>query len=499
MTAETVPAARPSEPAAARVAVIGGGITGLSAAHHLLEIAPESQVTVFEATGRTGGVFGTERIGEYLIETGADSFITNKPYALDLCRRLGLEDHLIPTDATYRRSLILHNGRPVSTPDGFNLMVPARIGPILTTPLLSPLGKLRLGLEYFLPRRSANGDESLASFARRRLGQQTLDRIVQPMVGGIYTSDPEKLSLAATLPRFLDMEREHGSLIRAALKQRRAQRGKPDAESNASGARYGLFASLKNGMSELLDALTDRLAQQNALRINSAVVSLEPAHEANRSGYSVGLADGTTQHFDAVILALPAYRAADLIDGWNRELAEALRDIEYASSAIMVSGHRLEDIRHPLDAFGLVIPHLEQRQILAVSFLSRKFPGRAPEGHVILRTFIGGALQPELLEQSDDDLVPMVLDELRDILGVQGQPDFVRVARWHRKMPQYHVGHLDRVRRIEALADRSPGLFVAGNAYHGVGLPDCIRSGEQAAVRVSEAVATSPTSTPNNS
>ena len=215
MTAETVPAARPSEPAAARVAVIGGGITGLSAAHHLLEIAPESQVTVFEATGRTGGVFGTERIGEYLIETGADSFITNKPYALDLCRRLGLEDHLIPTDATYRRSLILHNGRPVSTPDGFNLMVPARIGPILTPPLLSPLGKLRLGLEYFLPRRSANGDESLASFARRRLGQQTLDRIVQPMVGGIYTSHPEKLSLAATLPRFLDMEREHGSLIRA--------------------------------------------------------------------------------------------------------------------------------------------------------------------------------------------------------------------------------------------------------------------------------------------
>ncbi|QDU39372.1 Protoporphyrinogen oxidase [Maioricimonas rarisocia] len=486
MSAEIDPPAAQPDRAPLRVAVIGGGISGLAAAHRLLEQSSTAEVTVYEAAERVGGVFGTEQIGEYLIETGADSFITNKPHALDLCRRLGLEDRLIPTDSTYRRSLILHNGEPVPTPDGFNLMVPARIGPMLTTPLLSPLGKLRLGLEYFLPRRTDNGDESLASFVRRRLGQQTFERIVQPMVGGIYTSDPEKLSLAATLPRFLDMERDHGSLIRAALRQRRVGRKASGEESAASGARYGLFASLKGGMSELLEALSRRLEAKNALRLGCPVVAIEPAHEADRTHYEVRLADGTSILSDAVILALPAYRAADLIDGWNRELAETLREIEYASSAIVISGHRLEDIRHPLDAFGLVIPHIEQRQILAVSFLSRKFPGRAPDGRVVLRTFVGGALQPELLEQPDDDLIGMVQGELRDILGVEGKPDFVRVARWHRKMPQYHVGHLERVQQIESLTRRSPGLFVAGNAYHGVGIPDCIRSGEQAAERVHE-------------
>ncbi|MFG0333851.1 MAG: protoporphyrinogen oxidase [Maioricimonas sp. JB049] len=489
MSAQTDPPAAPSAATPLRVAVVGGGISGLAAAHRLLEQNPAVAVTVYEASPRVGGVFGTEQVGDYRIETGADSFITNKPHALDLCRRLGLEDRLISTDSTYRRSLILHNGLPVPTPDGFNLMVPARIGPILRTPLLSPLGKLRLGLEYFVPRRRDDKDESLASFVRRRLGQQVFERIVQPMVGGIYTSDPEKLSLSATLPRFVDMERDHGSLIRAALRQRRDNREVSGEASAASGARYGLFASLKGGMSELLEALSRRLNANDALRLDCPVVAIQPAHQADWSGYAIGRADGTTEHVDAVILAVPAYRAADLLDDWNRELAEALRGIEYASSGIVISGHRLENVRHPLDAFGLVIPHIEQRQILAVSFLSRKFHGRAPEGRVVLRTFVGGALQPELLEQSDDDLISMVHGELRDILGVEGEPDFVRVARWHRKMPQYHIGHLERVQQIESLTRRSPGLFIAGNAYHGVGIPDCIRSGEQAAQRALETLA----------
>ena len=472
-----------------RVVVIGGGITGLAAAHRLLELADEQgrqvEVTLVEASDRVGGVFGTRRIDDYTIETGADSFITDKPWAVDLCRRLGLEESLIGVSPEYRRALILFRGRPVPAPEGLNLMAPTRFGPMLRTPLLSPLGKLRLGLEPLIPRRASADDESLGSFVRRRFGGEMLERIVQPMVGGIYTADPEKLSLSATLPRFVEMERDYRSLTRAVLSNRRKQKANPE---DASGARYGMFASLAGGMSQLLDALAARIESTGAIRVGHAAVTVEPSGGdcggTPAGTFQIRLSDGSEIESDAAVLTVPAHRSADLIDGWAEELAEALREIEYASSAIVVTGHRLEDIEHPLDAAGLVVPNVEGRSILAVSFLSRKFSGRAPEGRVVLRTFVGGAMHPELLGQTDEELTSLVLSELREILGVGGRPEFSTVVHYHRAMPQYHVGHHGRVSAIEDLASRYSRLALAGNAYRGVGLPDCIHSGESAAERI---------------
>jgi len=466
-----------------RVAVVGGGVAGLAAAHRLQELADDEgfplDLTIFEAGERPGGVVGTRMIDGYRVELGADSFITNKPWAVDLCRRLGIENELIPTNAEYRRSLVLRNGVPVPVPEGFQLLAPVDVRAVLRSPIFTWRGKLRLAMEYLVPRGPAGGDESLAHFVRRRLGREALDRLVQPMVGGIYTSDPERLSLRATMPRFLEMEQRHGSLIRALKAQKK--RGDGD-ETGASGARYGLFATPRKGISTLIDALVGRVSQGARIELDTEVTSIAP--EAEGAGFRLVRADGGSEGFDAVVLAVPAYRAGDLLKPFAPLVARELQQIEYASTAIVVSGHKLADIRHPLDAFGLVIPAIEKRRILAVSFTSRKFPDRAPEGCVQLRTFVGGAMQADLFQRSDAELLAMVREELESILGVTWKPDFTTIARWGRSMPQYYVGHLDRVAAIERELAAWPRLALAGSAYHGVGLPDSIHSGEDAAERI---------------
>lgn len=468
---------------------MGGGISGLAAAHRLRERTSAGpvplQVALYEASARLGGVFGTEECDGYRLELGADMFITDKPWGVELCRRLGLEDQLIVPDPRYRQSLILSRGRPVPTPEAFQLMAPGRWGPIVTTPLLTPWGKLRLMLEPLIPPRRAaapDEDESIAAFVRRRLGREALERIVQPLVGGIYTGDPEKLSLKATLPRFLQMERESGSLTAGLWRQQRTIARQAPREE-ASGARYGLFVSLREGLGQLVAALHSRLAESVQWRLNQPVLRVDRSRGGERASFRVVTAEGGAE-YDGVILALPSDRAAVLVESCHPPLAAALREIEYASTVVVVTGHRLDEIEHPLDAYGLVVPHRERRRILAVSFLSRKFPDRAPPGRAILRTFVGGALQPELTRLSDDETVALVREELGELLGVRGAPEVCRVARHDRAMPQYHVGHLDRVRRIEALQREQPGLELCGNAYHGVGLPDCIHDGEAAAERL---------------
>ncbi|MEX0718098.1 MAG: protoporphyrinogen oxidase [Planctomycetaceae bacterium] len=465
-------------------AIIGGGLAGLAAAHRLQSLCEEAgrplDLALFEAGERLGGVIGPSRQGEWIVEPAADSFITTNPWATDLCRELGLEDEIIPTEERYRGSLVLRKGKPVPVPDGFMLLAPAKVGAVLRSPIFSPWGKLRLALEYFVPRRSGDGDESLASFVRRRFGREALDRLVQPLVGGIYTADPEKLSLAATMPRYLEMEREHGSLIAAARKQAADQ-------TKGSGARYGLFVTLRGGMWDLIEALERRLAVAAQIRTGVAVeriARMEPAPGDPGPVYELFLADGSTPRFDAVILAVPAHRAAELVATLDADLAALLRGIDYASSAVVVSGHSLADVGHPLNAFGLVIPARERRRIIAVSFSSRKFRDRAPEGKALLRTFVGGAMQPEMFDKSDDEILTAVREELRDVLGVTGRPDFETVHRWPRAMAQYHVGHLDRVEKIESRLAAHPGLALAGNALHGVGIPHVLHSGDQAARRL---------------
>lgn len=458
-----------------RVAVIGAGCSGLAAAIRAIDLASSAgralELRVFEAGPAVGGLVASQRIGDYFVERGADSFITNKSAGVAMCRRLRLESRLIPTDPRFRQSFILSGGRPVPTPAGFQLIAPTRIKPFLKSPLLSWRGKKRVLAEPEIPRRTDTGEESVGAFVRRRFGNEAFDRVVQPLVGGIYTGDLDRLSLAATFPRFAQMERRVGSILKALRRQRSA---------DTSGARYGLFVSLPGGMAELLDGMATEIRRDHYVLLNSRV----DAMSRGPSGEWRLRVAGETLLFDAVIVALPAYHAAPLVAVLDAPLAESLDAIEYSSSAIVVSGHRLADVRHPLNGAGLVIPRVERRRILAVSFASRKFPGRAPDGRVILRTFLGGALQLEQLAHDDATLQKIVLEELGEILGVQGTPDFCEVVRYPRGIPQFVIGHLDRVAQIEAIVNELHGLALAGNAYHGVGIPDAIKSGVSAAEKV---------------
>lgn len=452
---------------------MGGGITGLAAAHRLTELAPQAQVVLFDAGQRLGGVLGTERRDGFLVELSADNFITTTPWAIDLCRRVGLGEQLLPTRPSQRRAFVVRRGRLFPVPVGFHLLSASRLWPLVSSPLLSWPGKFRLLCEPLVRRRREDGDESLASFARRRLGREAFERLVQPLVAGIYTADAEKLSMAAALPRFVEMERTSGSLTRGAW---RAPSG--DDAAGSSGARYGLFVAPRDGMTSLVDALTNRL-DQHGVRRGSAVIRLA----ADGQRWSVATADETSS-FDGAILALPAYAAAGLVEPINPPLASELQRIPYAGCALVVAAYRREQMVRELAGFGFVVPAVERRNILAASYSSSKFDGRAPHDRVLIRVFLGGAERPEQLDLDDNTLVEMAAAELTDLVGIEGPPEWSRVVRWPRSMPQYHVGHVQLVERIERLVAPSPTLALAGNAYHGVGVPNCIQSGEQAAERV---------------
>ncbi|HEY2147491.1 MAG TPA: protoporphyrinogen oxidase [Pirellulales bacterium] len=489
-----------------RIAVIGGGIAGLAAVNRVRELDPSCEATLFESSGRLGGSMWTERRDGFLIEHGADSFITNVPWGVDLCRRLGLADQLIGTNPQGRQAFVVRRGRLRPIPDGFMLMAPSRIWPIVATRILSPLGKLRLASEYFIPRAKDNGDESLASFVRRRLGREAFERLVQPLVAGIYTADPEKLSLAATLPRFQDMEREHGSLIRATLRQRSA---KPVADTSpngpASGARYSMFVTPRAGLSSVVNAISAR-QPAGAIQTNATVRVITRANnrwllnhgslaaDSPRAQFPVGESNGhkgeslrsppavpKPNEFDAIVVTTPAPIAAQLLANASPALAADLASVEYAGAVVVSTAFERQQIRHPLDGFGFVVPAIERRRILSASFSSVKFPGRAPANKVLIRTFVGGACQRELCDLDDGELERLVTEELTDLIGLNGRPIWTMIARWSNSMPQYHVGHLDRIARIEARVTCIPGLALAGNAYRGVGIPHAIRSGEQAA------------------
>ncbi len=491
--------------AAPRIAIVGGGITGRAAAHRLTELLPQAELAIFEASSRLGGVLETVHGDGFLIERSADNFLTKLPAVLDLCRRLGIADELIATDDTRRRAFVVRDGRLLPIPEGFFLMSPRKLRPILASSILSPRGKLRLLAEPFIARGPASqipnqppapspqppADESVASFARRRLGREAFERLVQPLVAGIYTADPEKLSMAATMPEFLAQEREHGSLLRAARGSRasdvRTGHFSDQSTDTASGARYALFVTPKQGMTALTAAFANRLPNES-IHLNTTAVAirqtsdsrwqLEIQHPPSGSPPS---ALRPPPSFDALVLAVPAHAAARLLETCDPDLAAELSAIEYAGCAVVSLGFSRGQIAHPLDGFGFVVPQIEKRRIIAGSFASQKFPGRAPDGAVLIRTFLGGALRPDLLELPDDELRQVALDELRQLLGISGEPRIADIARWPRSMPQYHVGHLERIARIEQLASRLPNLALAGNAYHGVGIPQCIASAESAA------------------
>jgi oxygen-dependent protoporphyrinogen oxidase len=470
-----------------RAVVIGGGITGLTACYRLTQQAQAGNlpldVVLLEAGDRLGGVIATRheacpapRSGDGLVlEEGPDCFLATKPWGVELCDELGLSAELTGTTTEHRQSFIVRRGKLVPVPQGFYLMAPGSLWPFVTTRAFSWSGKLRMALDLVLPRRIPEDDESLADFVTRRLGREALERMAQPMVGGIYTADPRRLSMQATMPQFLEMERRHRSLI---LALRHRQRQASAQQPGVSGARYGLFASFRSGMQTLVDALADRLPA-GTVRLQTPVRSVRRNPDTQR--WIVSPHDGPDLEADALCLALTAPHAARLLSGLDPELAAGLHDIPYASSAVVTLACNRADIAHPLNGMGFVVPAVEQRNLIACSFSSVKFAGRAPAGKVLLRAFVGGALQQEQALWPDAKLQDVVLQDLRQLLGLTGTPPLCRVSRHSNAMPQYHVGHLARIERLEAAARRWPGLALAGNAYHGVGVPDCIHSGDDAA------------------
>lgn len=464
-----------------RVAVVGGGIAGLAAAHRLREVAPTVEVVLLEAADRVGGDIATEHAGGFTIEAGADAFLTEKPWALALCERIDLTGGIVGTNPGDRRTWVVHRGALAPLPEGFLLLAPTDLRAIATSSLFSWTAKLRMALDLVLPR-GGGGDESLASFVRRRLGREVLERAAQPLVSGIYTADAERLSLAATMPRFLDLERRHRSLILGL----RAEVARAPATGGGAGARYGLFVAPETGMGTLPTTLARRLPE-GALRLRTPVTGVERADGAWRLR-----AGSEALTADALIVAAPAHVAAGLLSPVDPQLGRLLGEIDHASSATVTLAYRSADLPE-LRGFGFVVPAIERRALLACTYASRKFPGRAPAGHELLRAFVGGALRPELAALEDEALVATVRRELAELVGIQASPVLVRVQRHPRAMPQYAVGHLERVAAIETRVAALPALVLAGNAYRGVGIPDCVRSGEAAAEAMARGIGSPPT------
>jgi len=454
-----------------RIVVIGGGITGLSAAHRLIELQkeynPDLEVLLIEKNDKLGGAISTIKKDGYLIEEGPDMFFTKMPWALNLSKRLDLDRELIETNENNRVTFVLWQKKLVPVPEGFLMLAPSKILPFIRTPLFSWQGKLRMLMDLFISKKDIS-DESLASFVRRRFGNEALERIAQPMIGGVYTADPEKLSLRATMPQFLELEEKYGSVIKGMYYNKKENEGD-------SGARYSHFLSFKNGMGTLVDAIESKLPK-NSVILDEGVSEMTSSNE----GWKI-LTQNRTIDASAVIITTPSYHAASLIQNIDPSLGSDLSSIEYTSSAVIIFAYKREDISHDLNGFGFVVPEIENSDLIACSFSSVKFEGRAPEGYVLLRAFVGGALNPGICDLEDSLIIKKAEKEISQILGIRSAPELTIIKRYPNAVPQYYVGHMEIVEKIKEKISRYPGLEIAGNAYGGVGIPDCVHSGEQAA------------------
>ena len=466
-------------PNSSHVVIVGGGIAGLATAYYLQKQAQAQNLaltyTLIERDPTFGGKIATQNSGGFVIEGGPDSFITQKPWAHQLCYELGLEDRLIGTNDDRRKVYIVHKNRLRPLPDGVMLIIPTRFTPFALSPLISPWGKLRMGLDLFIPPKEDDSDESLASFIERRLGQEALDKIAEPLMAGIYVADPGRLSLKSTFPRFITLEKKYGSLIKGMLAQ---------MKSNGASSRpkLPLFMTLRGGLTELVDTLISKL--DGELLTGQNVTALEFTANNSRP-YQIRFANGQTRQARAVIMATPAFVTADLLKPHSDLLAEKLRAIRYISTATVSLAFKRDEVSHPLNGFGFVVPKSEPCQLMACTWISTKFDHRAPADQVLLRVFVGGYKHQELVDLSDEALVDLTKRELNKIMGLEAQPTRQEIYRWQRGNAQYDVGHLDRIAEIEGLARETlPGLYLTGSAFRGVGLPDCIHQGEQTAQQV---------------
>jgi oxygen-dependent protoporphyrinogen oxidase len=461
-----------------RVAIIGGGIAGLSAAFYLEKarrVGANLQWVLFEKSDRLGGVIQTERRDGFVIEAGPDSFLSIKPDASRLCQELGIGDQLIPSNDASRKTYILVKGQLVPIPQGLEFMVPTRIWPMATTPLFSFSTKLRMAGELFSSARKDAGDESVGDFVRRHFGQEMVDRVAEPLLAGVYGGNAERLSIRAVLPRFAEMERQHGSLVRTTLKAKAQVKSKAPAGFKPQ----PLFTSLKNGMQQMVEALTAALPQAS-IRLRQENLQLRPVND----DWEVESA-GNSERFQEVLLAVPAPAAAGLLRQFHPGLIEGLARIEYTSTAAVALAY--DEAKLP-SGHGFLVPRSEGRKIMACTFVHKKFSYRVPGDKKLLRCFFSSSRMPDLLSHSDEALQQFARQELNDILGLTAEPRFARTFRWDRAMAQYETGHLDRVAEMEKIIAAMPGFHVIGNSFHGIGVPDCIKSARLAVEQITSGV-----------
>lgn len=465
-----------------RIAIIGAGVSGLAAAtaiQRAQDAEVEVEFTLFERSHRLGGVMVTEQIDGCLIEAGPDSFLSEKTYGADFCKTFGLGDQIIGSNDSERKTYIVVNNRLIAMPDGLMFMVPTKILPTVTTSLFTWGTKIKMGMEFFSKPPVTNGDETVGDMVRRHYGQEVVERLADPLLSGVYGGDADSLSVQAVLPRFAEMEKKYGSLSRGML----AARKKMAEMVKKAGPNYKprpLFSSLKNGMQQLVDAVAGYLPKE---RIHLGITV--DAVAKNSSGWTITV-NGTQQHFDGLIIATPAHAAGKLLSTVDAGLAGDLNAVSYSSSVTVAATYNRSDLAHMPPGFGFLVPKTENRRVRALTFVHNKFPHRAPPDKGIIRVFLGGLSDQGILALSDDEILSTVRRELREIIKLNAQPRVERVYRWNKAMAQYGPGHLDRVKRIQQAVASAESLALAGNAFQGIGVPDCIASGLNAANSVLE-------------
>jgi len=469
-----------------KIIIIGGGIAGLAAAVHLKSGAKAHGKTVdillLEKNNRIGGKILTDKIDNYLVEGGPDSFLPEKVWSVNLARHLGLDPEMLPSNDQFKGTFIHSRGRLHSLPEGVMLMVPTSFWPMAKSDLITWPGKIRMGMELFVPKRKSRDDESLASFVTRRLGRECLEKIAEPLVAGIHTSNPDNMSVLATFPRFVQMEQKSGSLIRGMIS---AMKSRPHAtlsgpSSKAGSPQMTYFMSFKNGMQTLSQACADFIGR-DPIRLNAEVKAVSPKGK----GYAVILENGETFDADHVMMASAAYDSAEMIKEIDAHLAAHMNTIEWSSSATVSIAFKKEDVNVPLKGFGFIVPRIEGRRINAATYSSIKWSYRAPDETIMVRVFVGGGHHEELVHELDDDgMVRMVLEELDTVLGLKANALFSKVYRWYRGMPKYTVGHLDRVALIDRMLATHPGLHLIGCSYKGIGIGDCVHEAQIAAEKI---------------
>src|SRR5215207_2767591 len=470
-----------------RLLIIGGGIAGLSAAYYASKV-PDARVTLLESTSRWGGKITTDRVpfeeGQFIIEGGPDTFLATKPWGDALCQELGIGERLHGTNPDKKNTYVLNRNRLLPLPDGLAMMIPTNIEAILRSRLVSWFGKARMGLDFLLPAKAVNGDESLGTFVSRRLGREAYENLIEPLMSGIYAGDGDQLSLASTFPYLRDLERKYGSLARGALKMRQSSNGR-----SVQGSRSA-FLTPTTGLSEIVEKLLESLTANGVdLRLGTPAVQVT----IDRSDYVVKLDTGESLEVDSIILATPAFVSSTLLAALDPALASDLQEIPYASTATVSLAYRQGDIPRELDGYGYVIPRREGRRALACTWTSTKFPHRAPEGYALLRVFVGRAGQE--IPWNENELLELAKEELSFTLGITADPLLHRVFLWENAMPQYNLGHPEILKRIDAALEKHPGLALAGNGYRGIGIPDCIHSGQLAVEKIRDKIQILQTST----